>query len=80
MIYLLAGLVKWGIQNLELFGRLSLIASCGAYGTRETLKLSLGQSVPAFKLTFLQTLFEWMKASNLISAHSVAEMLDICSV
>ena len=44
MIYLLAGLVKWGIQNLELFGSLSLIASCGAYGARETLKLFLGRS------------------------------------
>ena len=37
------------------------------------------QSVPALKFTFLQTLFEWLKASNLISAHSVAEMLDTCS-
>jgi hypothetical protein len=37
------------------------------------------QSVPALKFTFLQTLFEWLKASNLISAHSVAEMLDNCS-
>ena len=35
-------------------------------------------SVPALKFTFLQTLFEWLKASNLISAHSVAEMLDNC--
>ncbi len=38
------------------------------------------QSVPKLKFSFLQSLFEWLKASHLISAHSVAEMLDICSV
>ena len=32
------------------------------------------------KFSFLQTLFEWLKAAHLISAHSVAEMLDNCSV
>ena len=37
------------------------------------------QSVPMLKLSFLNTLFEWLKASHLISAHSVAEMLDNCS-
>ena len=37
------------------------------------------QSVLALKYTFLQTLFEWLKASKLISAHSVADMLDNCS-
>ncbi len=31
MNYLLAGLVKWGSQILELFRRLSLTASCGVY-------------------------------------------------
>jgi hypothetical protein len=38
------------------------------------------QSVPMLKSSFLQTLFEWLKASHLISATTVAEMLDICSV
>ena len=37
------------------------------------------QSVPVLKFSFLQTLFEWLKASHLIPAHSVAEMLDNCS-
>jgi hypothetical protein len=37
------------------------------------------QSVPMLKFSFLNTLFEWLKASHLISAHSVAEMLDNCS-
>ena len=60
LIYLLVGLVKWGILNLELFGRLSLIALCGAHGARETLELSLGRS-NRFQLSnspSLQTLFE----------------------
>uniref|UniRef100_A0A2N9FQZ1 Reverse transcriptase zinc-binding domain-containing protein n=1 Tax=Fagus sylvatica TaxID=28930 RepID=A0A2N9FQZ1_FAGSY len=35
-------------------------------------------SVPALKYS-LQTLYEWLKASNLISSYSVADMLDSCS-
>uniref|UniRef100_A0A2N9I6W2 Uncharacterized protein n=1 Tax=Fagus sylvatica TaxID=28930 RepID=A0A2N9I6W2_FAGSY len=34
------------------------------------------QSVPALKYSFLQTLYEWLKASNLISAYYLAEMHD----
>jgi hypothetical protein len=37
------------------------------------------QSVPGLKFTSLHILFEWLKASNLISANSVTEMLDNCS-
>ncbi len=36
-------------------------------------------SVPALKYSFLQTLYKWLKASNLISSYSVADMLDSCS-
>ena len=36
------------------------------------------QSVPALKYS-LQTLYEWLKASNLISAYSLAKMHDNCS-
>jgi hypothetical protein len=38
------------------------------------------QSVTKLKFSFLQTLFEWLKASHLVSATTVAEMLDNCSV
>ena len=36
-------------------------------------------SVPALKYSFLQTLYEWLKASNLISSYFFADMLDSCS-
>ena len=36
-------------------------------------------SVPALKYSFLQTLYEWQKASNLISSYSVTDKLDSCS-
>jgi hypothetical protein len=36
-------------------------------------------SVPALKFSFLQSLFEWSTASNLIYSNSMSDMLDICS-
>jgi hypothetical protein len=37
------------------------------------------QSVPALKHSFLQTLYDWLNTSNLISSYSLSEMFDICS-
>ncbi len=37
------------------------------------------KSVPALKFSFLQTLFEWLKAANLVSSTSMTDMLDTCS-
>ena len=37
-------------------------------------------SIPALKSSFLQTLYNWLKASNLVSCNSLAEMLDRCAV
>ena len=31
------------------------------------------------EFSFLQTLYDWLKASNLISSNSLSEMLDTCS-
>ena len=38
------------------------------------------QPLPALKSSFLQTLYEWLKASNLVYCNSLSEMLDICAV
>jgi hypothetical protein len=35
-------------------------------------------SIPALKFRFLQALFEWLKASDLISSKSISEMLMLC--
>jgi hypothetical protein len=35
-------------------------------------------SIPALKFRFLKTLFEWLKASDLISSKSMSEMLMLC--
>jgi hypothetical protein len=37
-------------------------------------------SIPALKSSFLQTLYDWLKASNLVYCNSLAEMLDKCAV
>jgi hypothetical protein len=31
------------------------------------------------EFSFLQTLYDWLKASNLVSSNSLSEMLDTCS-
>ena len=36
-------------------------------------------SIPALKFLLLQTLFDWLKASNLITSDSVSDMLMLCS-
>jgi hypothetical protein len=36
-------------------------------------------SIPALKFHFLQSLFDWLKASQLITSISLTEMLDLCS-
>ena len=36
-------------------------------------------SVPALKFSFLQALFEWSMASNLVPFNSISELLDMCS-
>ncbi len=38
-----------------------------------------GVSIPALKFTFLQTLYDWLKASNLVYPNSLSDMLDTCS-
>jgi hypothetical protein len=38
------------------------------------------QSIPALKFPFLQTLYDWLKASNLVCSNSLCEMLDSCVV
>ena len=38
------------------------------------------QSIPALKFSFLQTLYHWLKASNLVCSNSLSEMLDSCVV
>jgi hypothetical protein len=35
-------------------------------------------SIPALKLSLLQTMFEWLKASSLITSVSIPEMLMLC--
>jgi hypothetical protein len=35
-------------------------------------------SIPALKFRFIQTLFEWLKASDLISSESISDMLMLC--
>ena len=37
-------------------------------------------SIPALKSSFLQTLYDWLKASNLVYCNSLAEMFDRCAV
>ena len=36
-------------------------------------------SIPALKFLCLQTMFEWLKASIVISSDSVSEMIMLCS-
>ena len=36
-------------------------------------------SIPALKFMFFQTMFDWLKASSLISSDSVSDMLMLCS-
>jgi hypothetical protein len=38
------------------------------------------QSISALKCAFLQTLYEWLKASNLVCCNSISEMIDSCAV
>ena len=38
------------------------------------------QSIPGLKFSFLQTLHDWLKASNLVCCNSLSEMLDSCAV
>ena len=38
------------------------------------------QSIPALKFSFLQTLYNWLKASNLFCSNSLSGMLDSCAV
>jgi hypothetical protein len=37
-------------------------------------------SIPTLKSSFLQTLYDWLKASNLVYCNSLAEMFDRCVV
>ena len=38
------------------------------------------QSIPALKCFVLQTLYDWLKASNLVCCNSLSEMIDNCAV
>ena len=38
------------------------------------------QSIPALKCSVLQTLYDWLKAFNLVGCNSLTEMIDSCAV
>ena len=81
-IFYNAGLADWVNPWLEESGMGFPIVSSGVYGVREMQEHLKGEetSIPALKFQFLQTLFNWLKASQLITLNSLSVKLDLCSV
>jgi hypothetical protein len=38
------------------------------------------RAIPALKLLFLQTMYEWVVGLGIFSIHSLVELIDICTL